>query len=112
MLTPEQIQKIAASRGDTVTNSSPGQVSLASNPADEFAKSVGYQPEARPGFLSRVKDDINKRINNAADAQLEAIQGKQSPLRATAHTIGQGAAAVSDVVGEGIKSVVDLLPNH
>lgn len=50
MLTPEQIQAIAKTRGDTIVNPNPNdssQKSSSSNAADEFAKLVGYTPPAK-----------------------------------------------------------------
>lgn len=65
-----------------------------------------------PGFFERVGKDFNDRQNNAADAQLAAIRGDETPLRATAHTMGQAAAFGGDIIGEGMKSVFNALPNH
>lgn len=122
MLTPDQIKQIAASRGDTVVNASAGQPTQTSDPAAEFAKSVGYDPtsgtstssdtpDAKPGLFERLGADFNKRVNSAADAQVAAINGDESNLQATAHTIGQGAGMVLDTAKEGLESAASFLPN-
>lgn len=64
------------------------------------------------GFMSNVAGDFNKRVNSAADAQVASIAGKESPLQATVHTIGEGAGMVSDVGGEAIKSLHSMAPNR
>lgn len=77
-LTPEQIQAIAKRRGDTITPSTP-----AKNPAEEFAKRVGYTPEPeKPSLLKQFGTDVGSALiggaKGIARAPLEFLQGAEA----------------------------------
>lgn len=120
MLTPQQIQSIASARGDKVVNANAGTSNGSSqtDPAAAFAQRVGYNPNPVPStddsssadLGDRLSSDFNSHVNDAADAQIKAVSGEESPIQATAHTIGQGAAMVGDVPAEIAKSIGDELP--
>lgn len=57
-----------------------------------------------PSLTQRVGSDFSSRVNDAADAQVSAEQGKQSPISAGLQTLGQGAGFVGDIGLEGLKS--------
>lgn len=60
---------------------------------------------SEPGFLSGVAQDFNTRVNNAADAQVSALEGKQSDTSAALQTVGQGAGFIGDLIGRGINTL-------
>lgn len=55
-----------------------------------------------PNTLENIGSDLNKRIDTAADIQASS----DNPVSKTLQTIGNGAGAVNDVIGEGIKAVI------
>jgi hypothetical protein len=57
------------------------------------------------GFMSGVKEDFNKRVNTAADAQVAALEGKQADGSAALQTIGQGAGFIGDLVTRGLSAI-------
>lgn len=68
-----------------------------------------------PGILDRIGTDFNTRVNNAADAQIKAIDGGQRNTSAVLQTLGEGAGFVGDIGVEGAKSAlgtIDKLFSH
>lgn len=115
MLSPAQISSIAQARGDTVVNPNAGASSPGTDAAASFAKAVNFDPStpadetSKPGLLDRIGSDFNERQNSAADAQVSADNGEESPVEAAAHTIGEGAGFVGDIGKEALKSVGDSI---
>jgi hypothetical protein len=63
------------------------------------------QPEQKQGFFSGVKEDFNKRTNEAADAQIEAIDGKRSDISAAGRTLGAGGRFIGDIGSRTLSAV-------
>lgn len=62
-------------------------------------------PATGTGFLTGVKQDFNKRVDTAANAQVSALQGNQSDASAALQTIGQGAGFVGDLTTRALGAV-------
>lgn len=91
MLTPEQVKEFRGQYG------------------------IGMQPKPKNvaevmGFTQRVRQDFDERVESAATAQNEAVEGRKSVGAATAKTIGQGAAFVGDVAFEAVSSIPGVKP--
>lgn len=70
------------------------------------------QPEGEKGFFDRVSEDIQKRGDQSREAQARHDSGDQSLLATRAIQFGKaGAGTISDIVGEGIKSGFNALPD-
>lgn len=64
----------------------------------------------QPGFIERVGADIKKRGTEVFDTFKEAAEGKINPLETGVRVVGQAAAGVGDVIGEGISSAASYAP--
>lgn len=67
------------------------------------------KPPAEGNLFERIGNDFSKRVDTAAQAQVDATDGKQSKGSAVLQTLGEGAGAVSDVGTESIKSILTTL---
>jgi hypothetical protein len=61
-------------------------------------------PQAAPTLATGVANAFQTRVNTAADSQVKAMQGTQSPTSAALQTVGQGAGFVGDIAMEGLKA--------
>lgn len=65
-------------------------------------------PKPEPRFMGRVGADIEKRGEQSRAAQADYEAGKQGLVRTRFQQLGlAGAGTISDVVGEGLKSLYD-----
>lgn len=71
---------------------------------------VGVESQLQPGFLSRVGEDLKKRGSSIAQTFKDTVSGKINPLDTGIQTVGAVAGGVNDIIGEGIKSGVNALP--
>lgn len=62
-------------------------------------------PPPKQSFLGGIKEDFGKRVDTAANAQVKAVEGKQSDASAALQTIGQGAGFVGDIASRGLSAV-------
>jgi hypothetical protein len=77
--------------------------------AEEFEKQYGSQgvkaftapTPKKEGFVSNVSNAFNKRVDNAAEAQVST----QNPASKVLQTLGQGAGFVGDLGIEAVKAV-------
>jgi hypothetical protein len=72
---------------------------------------------AEKGFFGRVGDDLSKRFSNVKDSikvasdkglgtGTEPVESTKAQVQAGFNIAGQGAGAILDVIGEGIKTVI------
>lgn len=59
----------------------------------------------QPSFLQGVKQDFTQRVDNAANAQVKALQGDQTDASAAYQTVGQGFGFAGDIAARGISAV-------
>lgn len=62
------------------------------------------QPEG-PGIIEGIKQDFGTRVDNAATAQVEAIDGTRSDASAALRTVGEGARFIGDIGGRVLDKV-------
>lgn len=78
--------------------------------AQEAHDHFGIQtPENKPGFLNRVGEDLKKRGQDAKNSLMNSdnkLTGAESILQTT----GALAGGIGDVIGQGIKSGINALP--
>lgn len=66
------------------------------------------QPQVQPekqGFLSGIKQDFTTRTENAANAQIEALEGKRTDASAALRTVGEGARFAGDIALRSLSAV-------
>lgn len=68
------------------------------------------QQTQKPGFISRVQSDIEKRGGAYLESTQALQQGKQTLIETGLQLAGQGAGLVFDIGGEALKSVIDKIP--
>lgn len=61
-------------------------------------------PPTEEGFLTRLGGDLRKRAGEAYSTLGEAARGEISPVESGIRVVGQGVAAVGDVIGQGLTS--------
>ena len=71
---------------------------------------LGVPKEEQPGFLQRVGEDLKKRGSNITQTFKDTASGKINPLETGVQTAGAVAGGVNDILGEGVKSAVEALP--
>lgn len=71
---------------------------------------LGVPKEEQPGFLQRVGEDLKKRGSSIAQTFKDTASGKINPLETGVQTAGAVAGGVNDILGEGVKSAVEALP--
>jgi len=71
------------------------------SPQATSQSTVPIEPSS-PNFFQKVGQAVSSRIGKASQQQERTISGEISPLQGTLRTIGQGAGAVQDVLGETI----------
>ncbi len=68
------------------------------------------EEQKKPGFFSRVGEDLKKRGSSIAQTFKDTASGKINPLETGVQTAGAVAGGVNDILGEGVKSAVEALP--
>jgi len=105
MLSPEE-QKIAEygkAQGKTLDEV---KSAVSKYRATQIQKSIPQEEAPKQGFISGVASDFKSRVGKAANAQVSALQGKQSDASAALQTLGQGANFVGDVISRAIPEPV------
>lgn len=94
--------------------SAPAVNSAAQNVARRRQLAAEYdakQAEQKPGFLSRVGEDLKKRAESIKETISEGMKGESNPLRSGVRIAGQIAGGIGDVVAEGAVSGFRALPD-
>lgn len=94
--------------------SAPPASSAAQNVARRRQLAAEYdakQAERKPGFISRVGEDLKKRAGSIKETISEGMKGESNPLRSGVRIAGQIAGGIGDVVAEGAVSGFRALPD-
>lgn len=76
-------------------------------PSAPTSKEAGQveDPTAHKGFLETVGSDLSKRAGQANDAINNGVAHKINPLSSGLQTLGAGAGAIGDVVGDALGAI-------
>lgn len=72
---------------------------------DPLNPSASITPTPDKGFMGNVGDALSNRLGQAGTAITNTLSGKINPLSGVLQTVGAGAGAVGDVLGEGLKLI-------
>ncbi len=67
--------------------------------------------EDTPGFFDRVGEDLKKRGSAIKQTFQDTASGKINPLDTGIQVVGQAAGGINDVIGEGVSSAFNALPD-
>jgi hypothetical protein len=82
-----------------------GETFFGGKPPKQAAAASAPSPLDGFGIIDRIGADFKTRTNQATDAQVKAIEGKQKPISAAVQTIGAGAGFINDLGMEALKSL-------
>src|SRR3990167_3846095 len=73
------------------------------------------QEQANGGknFFQRVVERDQDRLKKSVEVfKKGTIGSEQSPIESSLQTVGQGAGFVGDIIGEGLKSILNVIPEN
>jgi hypothetical protein len=79
---------------------------------DELKKTTPPSiPATKQSLASRILSDLTKRGKTAIQEFGKGVSGEISPMEGGIRALGQAAGGITDIIGEGIKSAVDIVPD-